>query len=222
LAIAISVPVFYFSGAFSKNESKATFDAANRSEYEDLRKNAEKELAELNMRIAEREKALQQPAATPVPTAQPTPFPVKSLDVPWVCSKLTRFEVELIHPSNFKRLKGGWEDPNFQGSLAALNTDTISDGVMSVRVEYEADDFENSWERELKKDGSGITYKTKKSDWYVVSGVRADGIEFYRKVWLIDSWCFSFDAQYPHKLNSKYDLVLERMLKGFKPKITQW
>jgi serine/threonine protein kinase len=67
LAIAISVPVFYFSGAFSKNESKATFDAANRSEYEDLRKNAEKELAELNIRIAEREKALQQPTATPTP-----------------------------------------------------------------------------------------------------------------------------------------------------------
>jgi hypothetical protein len=141
---------------------------------------------------------------------------------PWVRSKLTRFGVELIHPSSFKRLKGAWEEPNFEGSLAAHNTDTISDGVMSVRVEYEADDFENSWARELRKNGSNITYKTKKSDWYVVSGVRADGIEFYRKVWLIDSWCFSFDAQYPHKLNYKYDLVLERMLKGFKPKITQW
>jgi serine/threonine protein kinase len=78
LAIAVSVPLFYFSRAFSNNESKATVDDTKKSEYEDLRKNAEKQLAELNLRIAEREKALQQPAATPFPTAQPTRSPVAS------------------------------------------------------------------------------------------------------------------------------------------------
>ena len=159
----------------------------------------------------------------PAPSPNPTPYKLKNpkLSDLWTSSKLTRFGVELNHPSSFKRLKGAWENPNFQGSLSALNTDSISDGVMNVKLLYESDDFENSWQNELKRNGSNITYKVKKNDWYVISGVKTGGIEFYRKVWLIDSWCFSFEATYPNNLNSKYDPILERMLNGFKPIITE-
>lgn len=145
--------------------------------------------------------------------------PVQAED--WVTSELTRFSVRLTHPPSFKRLKGVWEEPGFQGSISAGNTDTITDGTMSVILEgqpsYDRRMFEAQWKEELQALGSSVTYKVKRDDWYVLSGVQSDGTEFYNKSWLLPQGGFTFKATYPHARNSIYDPILERMLKRFRP-----
>jgi|688.fasta_scaffold93586_5 hypothetical protein len=143
----------------------------------------------------------------------------------WVTSELTRFSVGLAHPPGFKRLKGVWEEPGFQGSISAGNTDTITDGSMSVTLEgqpgCDRGVFESLWKDELQTPGSSITYKVKRNDWYVVSGVKPNGTEFYHKSWLLPDGGFTFKATYPHARNSKYDPILERMLQGFRPDVSE-
>lgn len=143
----------------------------------------------------------------------------------WVTSKLTRFGAELSHPASFRRLEAAWEKPGFEGSISAGNTDTISDGTMSVILRgepaWDRGLFESRWKDELRTRGSAITYKVKKDNWYVVSGVEPDGTEFYTKSWLLPDGGFQLEATYPHARNATYDRILERMLKGFRPTVTE-
>ena len=151
-------------------------------------------------------------------------IPSEVLAEDWTTSELTRFGVEFRHPSSFKRLKAAWEEPGFQGSIAAGNSATISDGMMSVELDYGTNNLNEMWSEELQKNGSYISYKVKKNDWYVVSGVGRDKMVFYRKVWQLsndDPWCFSVNILYPFSMSSRYDRILERMLKGYRPVITE-
>lgn len=142
----------------------------------------------------------------------------------WMTSKLTRFGVELSHPASFRRAEAAWEKPGFEGSISAGNADTISDGTMSVTLRGEPGRdrgaFESGWKGELGTRGSAITYKVKRNNWYVVSGVQPDGTEFYTKSWLLPHGGFQFEATYPHARNATYDRILERMLEGFTPTIS--
>jgi hypothetical protein len=139
----------------------------------------------------------------------------------WTSSELTRFTARLSHPISFRRLTAAWEEPGFQGSVSAANMDTITDGTMSVALRGEPgwtrEGFDGQWKKELRARGQDISYKVKRDSWYVVSGVEPDGSEFYTKAWLLPSGGFVFHAVYPHSANAKYDPILERMLKGFKP-----
>lgn len=143
----------------------------------------------------------------------------------WTTSKLTRFGVELSHPVSFWRVEAAWEKPGFEGSISAGNTDTITDGTMSVRLQGEPGEdrgvFESRWKNDLRTRGASVSYKVKRDNWYVVSGVGPDGTEFYTKAWLLPNGGFQFEATYPHARNSTYDRVLERMLKGFRPSVTE-
>ncbi len=143
----------------------------------------------------------------------------------WETSTLTRFGVSISHPASLRRLKAAWEEPGFQGSISALNVDTLSDGKMTVTLEgfvaFQRGVFNNRWADELSRYGSQIHYKVKRNSWFVVSGVKPNGMEFYTKVWLLKGdQGFSFTATYPHALNSTYDMVLERMLGNFMPVFT--
>jgi hypothetical protein len=136
----------------------------------------------------------------------------------WTVSQLVRFG-EFRHPTTFKRLKAVWEEPDFQGSQAALNTSNMSDGVMNIEFNIEYHDLDEMWNQDLQKNHSYIHYKVKKNDWYVVSGVNSYGMVFYTKAWYIETMCVSISFLYPNKYSSKYDRLLEQMLKGFKPKL---
>ena len=103
----------------------------------------------------------------------------------WTTSQLTRFGVEFRHPASFKGLSDG-------------NTATISDGKMSVELDYGANNLDEMWSEELQKNGSYISYKVKKNDWYVVSGVGRDKMVFYRKVWQFGSFLVSLDTNTSH------------------------
>jgi hypothetical protein len=143
----------------------------------------------------------------------------------WTTSQVTRFDVKTSHPASFQRLEAAWEKPGFQGSISAGNTGTISDGTMFVTLSGEPGMdrslFEARWKEDLRAHGSSTTYKVKREGWYVISGVRPDGTEFYDKVWLLPDGGFSLQATYPHARNATYDRVLERMLKRFRPSLSE-
>lgn len=140
-------------------------------------------------------------------------------------SKLTRFGVEFNHPASFRREQASWEKPGFEGSISAGNTDTMTDGTMSVILRGEPgcdrQSFESQWNHELRERGDCITYKVKRDNWYVVSGVESDGTEFYTKSWLLTNGGFRFEAVYPHSRSTTCSRVLERMLEGFSPSVTE-
>lgn len=152
-------------------------------------------------------------------------LPLEAHAEAWVNSKLTRFGAEVSYPSSFKRTEDDSVRSGIRRALSGDNSETITDGKMSVTLQgaagWDHSTFESRWEDELRARGSSIAYKVKRDDWYAVSGVGADGTEFYTKVWLLPRGGFTFSATYPHALNAKYDPVLERMLDGFKPKITE-
>lgn len=143
----------------------------------------------------------------------------------WMTSKLTRFGADFSHPASFQRLEASWEKPGFEGSISAGNKDTMTDGAMTVVLQgepgWDRNIFESRWKEELRARGPVITYKVKKDSWYVVSGVESDGTEFYTKSWLLPNGGFQFEATYPHARNATYDRILERMLKGFRPTVTE-
>lgn len=143
----------------------------------------------------------------------------------WTSTELTRFTARLSHPISFRRLTAAWEEPGFQGSVSAGNKDMITDGAMSVALRGEPGwsrvEFDAEWKNELRARGRDISYKVKRESWYVVSGVGLDGMEFYTKVWMLPGGGFVFHAVYPHSANAKYDPILERMLKGFKPSMDE-
>jgi hypothetical protein len=70
------------------------------------------------------------------------------------------------------------------------------------------------WNHDLTAYGNSITYKVKRNDWFVVSGV-ANGFEYYRKTFVKGgNWC-SFVITYPHGQNERYDPVVEQIAKNF-------
>lgn len=143
----------------------------------------------------------------------------------WVRSKLARFGVALSHPSSFKPVTPAWGNQGDPSSISDGNTETLSDGTMSVCLQCEPTwdrrVFETVWKDQLRARGSSITYKVKRDGWFVVSGVEPGGVEFYTKAWLLPEGGFLLEATYPHARNSAYDPILDRMLKDFQPGITK-
>src|ERR1700721_464187 len=61
------------------------------------------------------------------------------------------------------------------------------------------------WKKELADRGDTVTYKLKKEDFYVVSGVNQNGYEFYHKVFFYPTYWVEFEITYPHSKRQKYD-----------------
>ena len=69
----------------------------------------------------------------------------------------------------------------------------------------------------LADHGETITYKASHDTWFVISGVRPDGTEYYRKFHTRNGNWAEFIATYPHRLNQTYDPVVEHLAKTFEP-----
>jgi hypothetical protein len=81
----------------------------------------------------------------------------------------------------------------------------------------ESESLESVWKEALKELGSTVTYKKKGKDWYVVSGVKPDGTEYYYKWWVKGKNWAELRITYPHAKNKKYDPWVERIAKRFVP-----
>ncbi len=81
----------------------------------------------------------------------------------------------------------------------------------------DGDSLEKRWKEELAELGDTVTYRKKAATWYVVSGVRKDGTEYYHKLLVNpkESRWAAFRITYPHAKNKKYDPWVARIEKSF-------
>jgi hypothetical protein len=65
--------------------------------------------------------------------------------------------------------------------------------------------------------GETVTYKFKKDNYYVISGVNPNGYEFYHKVFFYPTYWLEFEITYPHAQHAVYDAWVERIARDFVP-----
>jgi hypothetical protein len=94
-------------------------------------------------------------------------------------------------------------------SLAAMGSHTHSDLL--------GESLDGFWQKELGDRGNTVTYKFKKDDFYVISGVNSNGYEFYHKVFFYPTYWVEFEITYPHSKHQRYDAWVERISHEFIP-----
>jgi hypothetical protein len=77
------------------------------------------------------------------------------------------------------------------------------------------------WRHELSERGETVTYKLKKDNYYVISGVNSNGYEFYHKVFFFTGRWIEFEITYPHAKNDIYDPWVERIARDFNPSLPE-
>jgi hypothetical protein len=140
---------------------------------------------------------------------------VQSAEQTWKKYKNARFGFLLVYPQSLvagpEPINGGGREfhtPDREFSLAA-SAHFFAEDIRNT--------FEKSWIEELAMPDVTITYKAKADNWYVVSGVTRDGIEFYHRLYRKGGNWARFDVTYPRAKHKKYDLWVERIAKGFVP-----
>lgn len=72
------------------------------------------------------------------------------------------------------------------------------------------------WNDALKAYGKSVTYKVKRNNWFVVSGVD-NGTEYYHKLFVKGKNWVSFTITYPHSQRQKFDPIVGQIAKRFIP-----
>lgn len=67
----------------------------------------------------------------------------------------------------------------------------------------------------IPAEGRAVTYKLKKNNWFVVSGIKS-GRVFYRKTIFRNDQFLTFSIEYPPELRSRFDAVTASIAKSFK------
>ena len=94
-------------------------------------------------------------------------------------------------------------------SLAAMGSHTHPDLL--------GESLDGFWQKELADRGDTVTYKIKKNDFYVISGVSSNGYEYYHKVFFYPTYWVEFEITYPHSKHQHYDAWVERIAHEFIP-----
>ncbi|MBL9154447.1 MAG: hypothetical protein JNK37_18295 [Verrucomicrobiales bacterium] len=77
------------------------------------------------------------------------------------------------------------------------------------------------WESELATEGRKITYKVKKTKWYVVSGVTTYGVGFYTRYEADANHCAGWTLTYPQAEEKTYSAWVERIARGWEARLGQ-
>lgn len=80
----------------------------------------------------------------------------------------------------------------------------------------ETDLVSEEYEQALAKKNRTITYKRKTADWYVVSGVTADGTGFYEKLTANKKYASGWSMTYPQSQEKLYAPWIERIAKEYR------
>lgn len=102
-----------------------------------------------------------------------------------------------------------YHSPDGKVSLAAMGSHTHPD-----ELDESLDGF---WKKELTDRGDTVTYKLKKGNFYVISGVNPNGYEFYHKVFFFPTYWVEWEITYPHAEHQRYDGWVERIAREFVP-----
>lgn len=79
------------------------------------------------------------------------------------------------------------------------------------------DSLEKRFQDELTARAGTVTYQRKTATWYVLSGVNANGFEFYHKFFVRGRNWREFTITYPHAQARRYDPWVEKIAKSFVP-----
>lgn len=79
--------------------------------------------------------------------------------------------------------------------------------------------IENSWKHALAVPNRTITYKVKKANWCVVSGVTKEGMGFYERYDANEKYASGWFMTYPQADEKKYAPWIERIAKGYQPRL---
>jgi hypothetical protein len=102
-----------------------------------------------------------------------------------------------------------YHSANQEVSLVAEGSHTHSENA--------GENLNGFWQKEVAERGDTVTYKVKKDDFYVVSGVNHNGYEFYHKVFFYPTYWVEFEITYPHSKHQQYDVWVERISRQFVP-----
>jgi hypothetical protein len=125
-----------------------------------------------------------------------------------------RFGFALRYP---EPLVAGPERPDGSGSDFQTPDGRFRIEVYAKPVGSGSEYLNNRFNKELEWFGRAVTYKVKKPTWYVVSGINADGTEFYSKGYTNGSVLTSFRISYPHAEHQTFDRWVTRIEKNFVP-----
>jgi hypothetical protein len=137
-------------------------------------------------------------------------------DVPWKEYVNKRFGFSLRYPGILVASR----EPDDGGGREFHTTDkefSVAALGHFLRTVDEDDSLQKRWQDELNSLGNTISFKKKADEWYVISGVTKDGIEYYHKLYVKGGNWAAFQITYPHAKNKKYDPWVERIEKSFVP-----
>ena len=81
--------------------------------------------------------------------------------------------------------------------------------------------LDSFWQKELGERATTVTYKVKRNNWYVISGLNPNGYEFYHKVFFYPTYWVEFEITYPHAQHERYDPWVARISHDFSPALPE-
>lgn len=83
------------------------------------------------------------------------------------------------------------------------------------------DNVEARWKEELAFEGRTVTYQRKTADWFVVSGIEADGSHFYLRHNADAKYAAGWRITYPAAEDKRVSAWIERIAKGYEARLGQ-
>ena len=134
----------------------------------------------------------------------------------WMLYENPRFGFALPVPPGMKALRP--PDNGDGQAFATLDDKVRLAGWGSFNVDN-LGDVDTRWKEELAEEDRTITYKKKTANWCVVSGVNKDGTGFYTRYTADKNHCAGWTITYPQPDEKKYQAWVERIAKGYEPRL---
>lgn len=133
----------------------------------------------------------------------------------WLFYTNGRFGVAFPVPPGMKALR---PPDNGDGQAFATADGKVTLGGSGGFNVDEMGSIENRWKDSLAEPNRTITYKVKKANWYVVSGVTKAGLGFYERYDANAKYWARWTMTYPQVDEKKYAPWIERIAKGYEPR----
>jgi hypothetical protein len=133
----------------------------------------------------------------------------------WLFYTNGRFGVAFPVPPGMKALRT--PDNGGGQAFATIDGKVTLKGGGAFNID-EMGSVENRWKDALAEPNRTITYKVKKANWYVVSGVTKAGMGFYERYDANEKYTAGWSMTYPQVDEKKYAPWIERIAKGYEPR----
>lgn len=91
------------------------------------------------------------------------------------------------------------------------------EAVTQTEAAVEGETLESRMQKEVDLLSGTVAHKKRGDDWFVLSGVTADGTEYYRKLFTNGSQWVTLRITFPHAQHKKYERWAKQIDKNFVP-----